>query len=211
MKKTILISAFILLALNTSIAQIFTLGPKAGINYSELLIDETFTHEGVDFTYATQEAKVSFAYGAFARIKIGSFFVQPEIVFTRDQTDIELKSVNLLETQTLSINKMDIPVNAGIMIGNFLRLQGGPVFSYVQSAHVNSPTKIWDSFADNYSNSTLGYQVGVGLDIGRITLDGRMEGNLSSLGTQMTIGSETFQFDHRQKTFQITVGYKLIK
>jgi hypothetical protein len=209
--KTIFLAVFILaIALNTK-AQIFTFGPKIGINYSAIVFDETFTHEGIDFTYITKDAKVSFAYGAFARLKLGSFIFQPELIFTKDQTDIELKSINLFEIQTLSINKMDIPLNVGVMIGKFLRIQGGPVMSYIRESSVLSPSRIWTDFKQNRKNVKWAYQIGVGFDIGRFTLDGVMQNNLSKLGSEFSIGNETFYFDHRQRTYQVSIGFKIFK
>lgn len=207
----IVIALLVVGSVVTAKAQFITLGPKLGINYSKLLIDETFTAEGADFTYATRDAKVGLLYGAFGRIKIGPLFFQPELVFTQDKTDINVSSVGFNEVQTLTVNKMDIPLLFGLKLGNTFKLMGGPVKSYIQSTHVRSPTDMWDSYKSNMEDATWGFQVGAGFDIGRFMLEGRYEGGFGPIASEATIGNETYQFDHRQETFQFSLGYMLFK
>lgn len=206
-----IIVLIILASYQISEAQFLSLGPKAGINYSNVLVDETFTSEGIDFTYATSEAEIGLAYGAYGRIKIGPVFFQPELMFTQDRTEIEVSSLNIDEIQTLTINKMDIPLLAGLRFGKTIKIMGGPVKSYVRSSKVKSPGNLWDSYRSNMEDATWGYQVGFGLDIGRFMLDLRYEDSVGDITTEATIGNETFVFDHRQEIFQITLAYQLLK
>ena len=207
----IIIVLLTLTTVATAHAQFITLGPKVGVNYSKLLIDETFTSEGTDFTYATQDAKVGFLYGAFGRVKIGPVFFQPELVFTQDKTDIAVSSVGFDEVQTLTVNKMDIPLLLGLKLGSAFKVMGGPVKSYVQSTHVRSPTEMWDSYRSNMEDATWGYQVGIGVDIGRFMLEAKYEGGFGPIASEATIGNETYQFDHRQETFQFSLGFMIFK
>lgn len=207
----ILIALLTILSITAAQAQFITLGPKVGIGYSKILIDETFTSEGTDFTYATQDARVGLLYGAFGRIKIGPLFFQPELVFTQDKTDIAVSSVSFDEVQTLTVNKMDIPLLFGLKFGKVFKLMGGPVKSYVQSTHVRSPSDMWDSYKSNMDDATWGFQVGAGFDIGRFMLEGRYEGGFGPIASEATIGNETYQFDHRQETFQFSLGYMIFK
>lgn len=207
----IIIAVLLVGAIGTAQAQFITLGPKVGINYSKLLVDETFTSEGTDFTYATQDAKVGLLFGAFARVKIGPLFFQPELVFTQSKTDIDVSSIGFDEVQTLTVNKMDIPLLGGIMLGKTFKLMGGPVKSYVQSTQIRSPSKLWDSYKSNMNDATWGYELGAGLDIGRFMLEGRYEGGFGDISSQATIGNQTYVFDHREETFQFSLAYKIFK
>lgn len=207
MSMTLLLAA----AITAAQAQVLTFGPRVGISYSKMVADETFTSEGTDFEYATQDAKVGLLYGAFGRIKAGPVFIQPEIAFTQDKTEIEVSSINLDEIQTLTVNKLDIPILAGVKLGKYLKVMGGPVNSYIRSTHVHSPTDLWDSYRSEMEESTWGYQLGAGLEMGRFMMDARYEGRFGPVINEATIGNQTYTFDHRSQIFQFSLSYKLIK
>jgi hypothetical protein len=209
MKKLLVLFA-ILLPFSPAFSQIFTMGPKAGINYSKVVFDETFTSNGVDFTYATQNAKVGVVAGFFARLKIASFSVQPEILFSQERSSILVSSISAEELQTFKVSKMDIPILAGFHLLKVARLQLGPVMTKIIDASVESPLQSITSVLNpNYDEWTWGYQVGIGFDIKRVTLDIRYEGNLAKLGMGIEVDNQKFNFDHRKNVVQVTLGYKI--
>ena len=209
--RSLLVILFLISLSLTASSQTFTLGPKGGINYSSIVINETFTSEGVDFTYATQEAKVAPVFGGFLRLNLGSFFIQPEALWSQDKSEIKLSSANFSELHTLKINKIDIPIMAGFTLAKAIRFYGGPVISYIQDAKLEGSEKVFESFAHKYEDKTLGYQAGLGFDISRLSFDFRYGSNLSDLATSAVISGEEFNFDTRKQTIQATVGIKLFK
>jgi opacity protein-like surface antigen len=55
---------------------------------------------------------------------------------------------------------------------------------------------------------TWGYRAGLGIDLfKKLTLDARYEGNLSSLGSSVTIGDAEFNTDMRTSQFLISLGF----
>ena len=149
--------------------------------------------------------------GGFVRLTVaGKVFIQPEALFSQDRSQIEMTALGLEELQDMRLNKLDIPVMVGFKMGKIFRIQGGPVASYVLDAAVNSPNSNgWESIKDGFDNKTWGYQAGIGLDMGPVTLDLKYEGSLRKIRSEMQVGNETFQFDHRESIFQATLGWKI--
>lgn len=207
MKRILLITAALtIFAFSSSYAQLFTFGPKIGISSSKISVEDA---EDI----ASGDAAVGFHAGAFARISILGFYVQPEALFTSTKGNIVIDD-NISSTgesiQELTYNKIDVPVMLGFKIGPLLRLNAGPTFSFILDQDIRNETGAQlDNVSQNYNNANVGYQVGVGLDISKITLDLKYENNLSALGESVTIAGSEFETDMRNRLFQLSLGYKL--
>lgn len=81
------------------------------------------------------------------------------------------------------------------------RIMGGPIYSYAISKSQNFSANFNGAYADfgKYNNSTLGYQVGAGVDIGPITTDLRYEGGLTKVNDN---------YGQRQNLWALSVGFK---
>lgn len=203
MKHTIVF--FLALVLSTSVyAQLVSVGPKVGISHS------TLTEESID-EIKTGDSSVGFHAGLFVRVSFLGFYVQPEALFTstRGQILINDPSSNTInEVQDLTYNKLDVPVMLGFKIGDFIRLNAGPSFSLILNQDAR---KNLDEIKTNYKNATIGYQLGVGLDLNRVVVDLRYENNLSALGEQVTVAGQPFDTDLRNRLFTLSLGYKLFQ
>ncbi len=63
-------------------------------------------------------------------------------------------------------------------------------------------------YKEEFNGATWGYQVGVGLDLGKkITIDVKYEGNLSKLADGVKIAGETRSFDSRNSQFVASLGF----
>ncbi len=203
--KNVLILAACLLISTAASAQVFTLGPKVGFSSSRLSLEEAqLVRSG--------NATIGFHAGAFTRLTILGIYLQPELLFTQAGGQIKIRdevSDNFDQIQDLTYNKLDIPVMLGFRIGNVLRINAGPSFSLIlgQDARTEGTTA---EVRNNYESSTVGYQIGGGLDIGRLVLDVRYEGNLSRLGTSVQLGGRGFDTDYRNNQFSVGLGFKLL-
>lgn len=205
MKRILIITALTLFAFSAE-AQLFTLGPKIGLSSSKIRVvdDVNGIIEG--------DSEVGFHAGLFARVSLLGFYVQPEAIFTSASGNIVVQE-SLTQTsesvQELTYNKVDVPVMLGAKIGPLFRFNLGPVFSFILSEDVRAGGAI-EEIRSNYNDANVGYQIGVGLDISKITLDLRYENNLSALGDSVTIPQVgEFSTDTRNRLIQFTLGYKL--
>jgi len=200
MKKIIFSIVFLTLGWATSKAQTFNLGVKAGVNLAKLNAD-----------FASEENRLGYQIGAWARIGGASFYVQPEayigskgnkfISFTQDNGN-EVQAEGKVKFTTL-----DIPVLLGTKFGaknlNF-RLMAGPVISFIldENSTFSSAYQQATDFS-NYKNQALGLQAGAGVDVGSISVDLRYEAGLSNI-------SKSEKYTQKPNLFQLSLGFKIL-
>lgn len=215
------ISALLLIALfvtiGTANAQFLKFGVKAGLTSSNVKFDKTTldqvsTSSGAkDFLIKQGDAKMGYQFGLFARVKVLSLFVQPELLFSHSSSEVILADVTAskIYAETQKFNKIDIPVIVGWKIGP-ARLGLGPVASFNLSQTDGLKDKlnelVDETTKNDFSKATFGYQVGVGLDILKLSLDVRYEGNLSKLGSGIKLGDKDYSFDQRNPQWIFSLG-----
>lgn len=215
--KKLIVLLIVFLSVNVTNAQFLRFGVKGGVSstnvkFDKTTLDQVTTTDGVkDFVLKQGDSKMGIHLGLFSRIQIVGLFIQPELLFTHSQGEVVLSEVNGtgIYNETQKFNKIDIPVLVGWKFGP-ARLGFGPVASIMMSEKDGLKDRLTDLTGDaesNFKKATFGYQVGFGLDIlKKITLDVRYEGNLSKLGSGITLGGEDFKFDQRNPQFLFSAG-----
>ena len=167
------------------------IGLKGGANFSKLPISSS----GISSKYAT-----GFSAGAFTRIDISKVYVQGELLFSKKASKF---NSDLLNDQKVSWSSIEVPVLVGYKLLNMdllnVRIFGGGVYSYTISEKSSLFKQINSSF-NKFDKSNIGYQVGAGIDVGKLTFDLRYEGGLSSVSKQ---------FKSRPNSFQASVGFMI--
>jgi hypothetical protein len=194
MKKLFLILTFGLLAIQ-GFSQNTGFGIKAGLSSTK-----------VDFQrkeFMPQDSQTGYHLGVFGRIGAAGFFVQPELLFTQTSGKFSISNNNQNKDYEASFNRLDIPVMVGMRFLKLLRFQAGPI----ASLNINSKLKEAGSTISDaeFKNATLGYQAGVGLDLGNLSVDARYEGGLSKWSEK--IGG--FNTDNRINQWVLSVGFKI--
>jgi hypothetical protein len=211
MKKYLLIIITILLVHSVE-AQFFQLGLKGGVSASKAQVDEHFSAKNGNFTYHNGDATLGWHLGLYSRIKIASFFIQPEVLFssTGGKIEISKEGIQTPEIAEIDLNKLDVPIMVGFYLGESFRIFAGPTFSYLISEDING-LELYPDLKQNYDDATIGYQAGFGVDISRFMLEFKYEGNLSTLGESVTIPAthETFNTDLRNPQFIASIGIRL--
>lgn len=213
----------------------FTVKPEyvpGGPNYDDLTIElpdgtviinpEAINTPSVSFEPASYD--VGFHVGAFARIKIAALFLQPELIFSQTNANININPdgfdpeevADEVINSNIKYNNFDIPILLGIKMGP-AHLCVGPVATFKLSSSIDDETKkiLEDiqreediSVFTATKNATFGAQVGAGVTIAKkVTLDIRYEFGLSKLGESVTIGDHEFKTDQRQNQFLGSIGY----
>jgi Outer membrane protein beta-barrel domain len=202
-RNIVLILLFLLPSI--AVAQVkFKLGLKAGMGISKVNLSGTSISQGTDVIPA--DSKISFHGGAYSRLQIGSFFLQPEVYYTSigSQAIFESGSVNqaIRTAQDYNLNRIDVPVLVGFRLGDVVRIGAGPVLSAVTGS---------TSVHEKLNAATLGLQAGLGLDLGKFSLDFRYETGLSRFSNSLTIPgtNRTFPADQRMNQFMFSLGYAI--
>ena len=209
MKKVLFVMIASLLFTVSADAQLFQIGVKGGVNFSQLAMDDiTGIQEGGDvYDLITGDMVAGYQVGLQSRVNIAAFFVQPEVYFNAVKGSVE-KVVDGGANAMLDVefNRFDIPLLVGVKLGP-ARINAGPVGSAVVSS-VNDLTEI-DPELESLSNSfTWGYQAGIGVDLfKKLSIDARYEGSLTKFGDSFDIGGEDFTLDARPRQIIVAVGY----
>lgn len=202
MKKLLFVLvAFFMFGQEYAQGQFFSIGPKAGISSSSVQINDNF--DGVSYTGG--DAKLGFHVGLYTRLKIPLFglYVQPEALYVSSGGKVNVDDGVSVDVSDVHFSKFDVPVMLGIRIAKVLRLFVGPDFSFL----LNSDSK--PEIDANFKSSTVGYQAGIGLDVGRLGVDLKYEGNLSAFGEEIKVGGSSFSTDMRNNQLIFSLGWRL--
>jgi len=200
MKRLIFSLAFLTFGWATTQAQTFNLGLKAGVNLAKINAD-----------FASEENRLGYQIGAWARIGGAGFYVQPE-AYIGSKGNKFISFTNNSNTEVAAEGKvkfttLDIPVLLGTKFGannlNF-RLMAGPVVSFIldDSSTFSSAYAQATDF-NNYKNQALGIQAGAGVDVGSISVDLRYEAGLSNI-------SKSDKYKQTPNLFQLSLGFKIL-
>lgn len=196
MKKLLFTLAFLSFAL-VGYSQDFAIGPKVGISQSKLDLSKEHFQSG--------DAKFGYHVGIFGRIGLAGFFVQPEVLYTQTKGTFSFDNMGTEPRSEYesTFNRLDVPIMVGFKLFNLLRLQAGPIASFdVNSELKNAGDDLQDA---DFKKSTIGYQAGLGLDIGNLIIDAKYESALGNISSN--VGS--YETDHRLNQWILSLGFRL--
>ncbi len=210
MKRILLSLAIILSGLSTMKAQ-FAVGLKLGMSSTDIEASDlnVFDQNGIrELSMSIENANYGFLVGGFMRIPIKKFFIQPEVLFNSNSVDYrvtDFRTQGFVDTILREkYQYLDIPLMMGFKYGP-LRLNGGPV-GHIFLGSDTELNSIQD-YGQMFKTMEYGWQAGIGLDIWKIALDLRYEGNFSKFGDHINIGGQQLSFDDSPARFVATVGY----
>lgn len=200
MKKLITVLSLIILVSAVKAQSFFSLGAKFGVTQGSLTKAPSL---------GSGSTTTGLVGGVFAKIGDDGLFLQPEILLNQRigvfNTDSGQSVVNTL-------TYLDIPLLVGYKVSAF-RFYGGPNFQLLLAANQKAPTGFNDPFfsKDNFNTATVGYQVGVGANLGKIWLDVRYDASVGDLGKTITTNTgKQINYSTRASMFQFTIGYKFL-
>ena len=198
MKK--LVMTLMLMAIGFGASAQFSLGPRVTLTSANLDLREEVAN------VKAGDAEFGFQYGLFMRFQVPvvGLYVQPELLFSKTESTI----TSGVQSVDLSFNRVDVPLMIGGKVGP-LRINAGPSFSFLTSAESDVSGAVTD-IKDNYSNTTVGFQAGIGVDIMKFVFDLKFEGALSQkFGDAITVSGNSFSTDERPSQIVLGIGFKL--
>ena len=215
MKKLFLSTLLLALSFGVS-AQSFSWGAKVNVGSPNLKIKDIQTDDNIAKLLDDTDAVLTYQLGVFTRFMFAGIYVQPEAMFSSSKT--EMKFENIFDENNTSnnvvgemkLNKLDVPVMIGKRFMKILRINAGPVFSYILSQNIGqSGTKeAWNEINAEYKNATVGLQYGIGVDVAMINIDLRVEKGFQAISENLTIGETSFAADQRLEQIMLSVGMK---
>jgi|APDOM4702015248_1054824.scaffolds.fasta_scaffold53781_2 hypothetical protein len=211
MRKLSILALLIVAFSGIANAQFITFGLKGGINTTTNVFKNVrLTSNGnTGYDIINNEAKVGFIAGAYGRVSLLGFFVQPELYYSQSSTEITLKEIGTsnVRTEVNKLNALNIPILFGTKFGPF-RVNAGPVATIILS-NTNIVDNI-SGLSQEMDKANWGLQAGVGLDFMKISLDARYETSISKLGSAYnTASGSKVNFGSRPQQFLFTIGIAL--
>jgi hypothetical protein len=115
--------------------------------------------------------------GVFARLKLFTFYAQPEILLTISGAQVSKNN----QVMQLDFTQLSIPAMAGLSFFGVARAQIGPIFSLLLKAKEGGK-----DVTEHYSSITVGWQCGLGFDLWKMIIDLKYEGNPSRFEHETT-------------------------
>jgi hypothetical protein len=185
-KKLIIFKAFLILFMisSSATAQV-EFGIKGGLNFN-YANNETYLIEGwKKCSICTLESqyfnifdkKTGHFFGLYSKIKFGRFYVQPELLYAKINSEYDLTYTwNLLGQiiNEFSENRIQIPVTVGIdLLQGKLSFFAGPAFNFISDVYFTDNNEK-QSIADLYEKSLITLQYGMSLNFGKLGFDFRI-------------------------------------
>lgn len=199
MKKLIIL--LLLTTTTTILSQSAKLGLKGGLNFGSVG-DLSLTSEFINSTISS-ENQLGYHIGAYGNLKFLGLFIQPELVYTKVNTEFESDNIN----GDYSLSKIDIPVLIGFDIAGPLNIKAGPAFQLIVDNEING---LDIAIEDPENNFTIGYQIGAGIQLGRLGLDLRYEGAFAE-NNALSDTNIGFELDTRPSQWIVSLSYMLGK
>ncbi|REA56762.1 hypothetical protein DSL64_25705 [Dyadobacter luteus] len=195
----------------------FRFGIKAGANLSNIngSNDLSLGSGGDAFNFKDNDNRsLGFAGGVFFRFG-RNVYIQPEFLLSQKGGRFNVYKDGVQNSDgkvDVRFSNLDVPVLFGFRIAKLLRINVGPM----ASLRMSNNGKIRDSFDDVTGDNSgaeinnrlaYGYQAGVGLDFGRLSLDVRYEGNFTDVvKVKFDNATTASQFGKKGNLFQATLG-----
>ena len=175
-------------------------GIKAGLSYNSNGDLKEFTSE-VDQIYKDEgKGKSGFNVGFYGKLDLGAIYVRPDLVYTQTTSEYEFNS----QVEDYKLSKIDVPVLVGLNLFGPLNVFAGPAFQYILDNDLKGLE--YESIKNEF---TIGLNIGVSVELGKLGIDVRYERGLSSNEARWTKASETFTLDTRPEQIIFSLSYRL--
>lgn len=204
MKKVFFLLVIATLFSLESQAQIFQLGARAGLGRADFTISERLDLNGQTITVRPSEPNTAFHIGAYSRIKVLGFYVQPELLYTNHPSTLSFSDgVNEGDVE-IDYSRLDLPVLAGIKFGP-IRINAGPMYTLTLSSGDDSEVVDFE-----VAGSSFGYQYGIGFDLGKFLIDLKGEGSFTEPLQSVSGGGQMYALNGRSRQVLLSVGYRIL-
>lgn len=198
MKKTYFIFCLSLSLFTTPLFGQIKMGVKAGLNYDSF---GALTATDVSIENFNADAKAGYHFGLFGHLDLLTFYLRPELQFSKSES-------SFADNSSLALQKIEAPILLGYKVLGPLSVFAGPAFQYVLSKKGENITlgKIKENF-------TVGLQLGTRFQLGRLGLGVRFErgftDNEVKILSNNDITIEQGRIDTRAKQWIFSASYDL--
>ena len=201
MRKTVTLALVLAMLSAPLFSQLFTFGPKAGINYSWYKLSNS------NKLYTASGGKVGYHGGLFLRKDIGEYFIQAELNYLANVGGIlEWDG----DDHDVSVANVNLPVLFGRKFFSGFRIFIGPVpHVYTSSGGIGDFTYDYPFNGSRSSGGdwSIDWQLGASMDISKLIVSLKYEGVLHGGFYYDDINDEITY--HQIPMILLSIGWKL--
>lgn len=202
----------------------FQFGFRGGVNFGRYNITEITNVVRVTATGLPQfpitrdnflnnpQSVLGYLGGAFVRLTRGSFYFQPEAIYSKKggYIDILQTSGAFFKRVNGVVSAIDVPLTFGVRFRQG-RIFAGPMMSFPTNfnASLDDALRIYTAtdFKDNLLNRpTFGVNAGLGFEFKHFFIEGRYEGLSRMIDYEIGPANNPIQFQMAPSQFQISIG-----
>ena len=203
--KIVIIFISVLFFSTGAYAQFTQFGAKAGVNFSNMTIDDS----------SDKTLKTGFHAGVFGRMGLTeSFSLQPELLYTTKGLTNTYDNALAEGEAKFNLNYIEIPINFVYHLAEDFSFQLGPYVGYLLNANVSTSNSLLDFFdidtndnidRDNFKSFDLGLTAGLDFTLDPVILGFKYNLGLVNVGKDNVV-SEQLLGDARNTVIQIYAG-----
>jgi len=203
-----LVCSFLILLVHPAMGQV-RLGIKGGLSTLDapstalIILDQG---ETAKYRFSVADVKYGVHLGMFVQAQTKHFFAQPEFLFNTVAVeytveDLQVATPNLVKDE--QYRNLDAPLILGVKFGP-VRIGAGPVVHLFLDS--TSDLKDIPEYSQDFDRLSYGWQAGLGLDIWKLHLDARYEGNFSQFGDHIVFYDRHYHFSEHPSRVLVSAG-----
>ena len=209
MLRFILLLGTLVVFIQTASSQVW-LGVRGGVTTTDVTLEDFRILDGngvENFALALEDARYGVQGGLMLQMQFGRFLVQPELLLHSNSAKYQI--VDFANADTILFDEkyqyLDIPLLFGYRFKP-VRLHAGPV----GHLYLSSVTDLddFEGYSEAFDKLTLGWQAGIGIDLWRLMIDLRYEGNFTDFGSHFRFFNRDYAFSNTPNRFLFTLGFR---
>jgi hypothetical protein len=164
-----------------------------------------------------------YSLGGFMQLRVNHIYFQPELLYNHTSTVITAPLVDqpsVIGEVDMNFNSLQVPLVVGYRSstsGNALRIGGGVFFNFLFNSNgvykeiPGSSLDIPADFFDGFNNTSMGWRLNIGYDLGPFLFDVAYQESFSKLAEELGRLGADFTELGNETTWLFKVGYKLFR
>ncbi len=177
-------------------------GFKGGLNFTSQPEIEAQDNSIGSVQAQFEDQSTAYHVGMYLKLGLVGFYVRPELNYSHYKSTY----VDVMNTEfSVENHRIDVPLLVGFQPIKTVFVHGGLVSSY----YFGDENTIADFQELDKDDIQWGFQIGAGLQMGKVSLEGRYEGAFSERMISFASEQTMYEINSNPSQFLLSLGYQL--
>jgi hypothetical protein len=140
---------------------------------------------------------------------LGSIYLQGQVRFSQERSTMTMTNWSNIQLQTYSTTRVQVPVVMGYRL-NDLHLFAGPMVNHlIDASLVPSNEDKYALYKDATRKTSLGYQMGIGVQVDKAVFSFQYMGALTRQGLALTYQNTPLNFKQHHQVMLMSFSYQI--